>query len=99
MNNEFDLDLGIPATAPEPVEEPRCTIFIDEVEGQPNYEVVGVNGQVHQIMRGVNVEVPRSVVEVLRNAVATRFVSVKRSDGVDDLQRSNYSSIPWRLVG
>jgi len=83
----------------EPVKEARRTIIIDEVEGQPNYEVVGVNGVVYQIQRGIETSVPESVVGVLRNAIATKYVKVRRADGLEDLQKRNLSSIPWRLVG
>ena len=84
---------------PTPKAEKRRKIIIDEVEGQPNYEIVGVNGTIYQIRRGEEMEVPESVVEVLRNAIASKYVTVKRSDGFEDLQKRNLSSIPWRLVG
>lgn len=77
----------------------RYTIVIDEVEGAENYEVVGVNGVTHQLMRGVPIEVGEDVVEVLRNAIATRWVKVQREDGRTDLVPRNYSTIPWRMVG
>lgn len=107
MNDEFfgeltgDTGDGPSRTHREsvPEEEPRRKIIIDEVEGQPNYEVVGVNGVVYQIQRGLETLVPASVVEVLRNAIATKYVKVKRADGFEDLQKRNLSSIPWRLVG
>lgn len=111
MNDEFDDILGMNDETPSgagpsrskvesvPEEEPRRKIIIDEVEGQPNYEVVGVNGVVYQIQRGIETPVPNSVVEVLRNAIATKYVKVKRADGLEDLQKRNLSSIPWRLVG
>jgi hypothetical protein len=98
MNDEFDLGLGdvVPAVV---VEEPRRVIIIDEVEGQPNYETVGVNGVVYQIQRGLETSVPLSVVNVLRNCIATKLVKVKREDGVEDTQKRTFSPIPWRLVG
>lgn len=37
-------------------------------EGQPQEQFVGVNGVGYRIKRGVEVEVPASVAEVLRNA-------------------------------
>lgn len=115
MNDEFDdlmggdteQPTGVPAKAgpsrtkkeSTPKAEKRRTIIIDEVEGQPNYEVVGVNGVVYQIQRGLETSVPESVVHVLRNAIATKYVKVRRPDGFEDLQKRNLSSIPWRLVG
>ena len=83
----------------KPKSEAYRTIIIDEADNQPNYEVVGVNGKVYQIQRGIETKVPESVVEVLRNAVASKYIKVRRSDGVDDIQKRNLSAIPWRLVG
>lgn len=83
----------------KPKGEVYRTIIIDEADNQPNYEVVGVNGKIYQIQRGVETRVPESVVEVLRNAVASKYIKVRRADGVDDIQKRNLSSIPWRLVG
>jgi hypothetical protein len=101
--SEFDVG---PDSVEEPVKgrkrassSPTRTIIIDEVEGGENFEVVGVNGKVYQIQRGVEVAVPQEVVEVLRTAVATRFVKVKREDGETDLVPRQHSAIPWRLVG
>ena len=111
MSDDFDSILAGDTPEPEnkgpsrskketaPKGEKRRKIIIDEVEGQPNYEVVGVNGVIYQIQRGIETAVPESVVEVLKNAIATKYVKVKRSDGVEDLQKRNLSSIPWRLVG
>ena len=105
VNDGFDDLMGLDESDSESVQstvesvEPLMRIIIDEVEGQPNFETVGVNGVVYKIQRGVEVPVPRSVVEVLRNAVATKYTRVKRPDGLEDLQRRNLSSIPWRLVG
>lgn len=99
-----------PPTPAEPVQTPSKTqvaakqkqrmrkIIIDEVEGETNSEVVGVNGVFYQIQRGVEVEVPESVVEVLRNAIGTRWVQTQRADGRVDLVPRSYSTIPWRLV-
>lgn len=109
MNQNDDFEINLDDVAPPPGETTVTEvserpvrmkrIIIDEADGMPNYEVVGVNGVVYQIRRGEEVEVPESVVAVLRNAVATRYVKVTRSDGVEDLQKRNLSSIPWRLVG
>jgi len=110
MNDEFDSLLDDIASDAEPSgpsrtkmeakpeNEERRSIIIDEVDGQPNYEVVGVNGVVFQIQRGIETMVPLSVIEVLKNAVASKYVKVKRNDGFEDLQKRDYSSIPWRLV-
>ena len=36
--------------------------------GQRNWQFVGVNGKAYKIMKGVDVEVPPEVAEVIRNA-------------------------------
>jgi hypothetical protein len=77
---------------------PRRVIVIDEEEGKPNYEVVGVNGKVYQIQRGIEVAVPEEVIGVLNNAVASRLVQVKLPDGRVDRQLRKYQSIPFRIV-
>jgi len=74
-------------------------IWIDAVEGQPNYEAVGINGEIYQIIREEEVPVPPAVVEVLRNAVAERIVQVHTPSGGVMTKRQKYSAIPWRLVG
>ena len=73
-------------------------IIIDEVAGwKSNYEVVGVNGVVYQIRRGIPVEVPIAVVRVLENCITTHIEQrVNKITGeVEDHERS-MSSIPWR---
>jgi hypothetical protein len=79
--------------------EQMVNIMIDEVDGMPNYEVVGVNGYVYKIKRGEKVAVPISVVKILENAIATR--TVQREDRVTGEllnEYRNYSAIPWRRV-
>ncbi len=78
--------------------EERVTIVIDEEQGKPNFEVVGVNGKVYQIQRGVEVAVPVEVVTVLENAIASRLIEVKLPDGRVDRQLRDYQAIPFRVV-
>ena len=40
--------------------------------GEQNFQFVGVNGKAYKIMRGVDVEVPPEVAEVLENAEKAR---------------------------
>ena len=60
-------------TAPEaPAEKnvkiPRRTVFLPRANpGEDNFVVVGVNGKTYKIQRGVSVEVPYFVAEVLDN--------------------------------
>jgi hypothetical protein len=78
--------------------EKRFLIEIDEVEGRPNFEVVGVNGTIYKIKRGEPVEVPESVLEVLNNAVAERLVQTESGVGGIVTSRRKYSSVPFRML-
>lgn len=110
MNEEFDLGLGedlgeVPnavkgkkgkvlksEAAPEGIR-----IIIDEVPGLSNYEVVGVNGKVYQIKRGVPVTVPPEVVGVLETAQLTNVEQRKnRITGETEEVVRHYSAVPWR---
>ena len=64
-----DIKIEAASAVPTPA---MVRIIVDEVAGvKENYEVVGVNGKVYQIKRGVPVEVPQEVVHVLELAKAT----------------------------
>lgn len=93
---------------PEMDRENWPTIIIEMEEGKPNYEFVTSHGTMKnnkpfghelQIMRGVEVPVPPSIVESLQRTVATHFVP--RRDPVTgrlNMERQDRSAIPWRLV-
>jgi len=84
------------------------TIHIEMEEGKPNYEFLAVRGTMKtgrtfshelQVMRGVDVQVPPSVVNMLRESVATYFAQQRNAiTGKMDMIRQNRSSIPWRLI-
>jgi hypothetical protein len=74
-------------------------IWVDAVEGMPNYQEVGVNGEIFKIMREIEVAVPPSVVEVLRNSIGTRLVDTPHPAGGITRRKQQFSTIPWRLVG
>jgi len=79
-------------------DEKMYLIEIDEVEGRPNFEVVGVNGKVFRIQRGVPAKVPGSVLEVLNNAVAERIVQTHNPQGGVTTRRQKYSTVPFRVL-
>jgi hypothetical protein len=56
-------------------------IIIDEQDSSEGHDdvVVGVNGKAYKIKRGVEVELPLEVVEVLKNAIQGKLVK-----GVDN---------------
>lgn len=75
----------------------KIRIIIDEMAGMKNYEVVGVNGVVYQIKRGVPVDVPPEVVHVLELAKSTHIEQrFNRATGEYDEINHSSSAIPWR---
>lgn len=83
------------------------TITINTEEGKPNYETVIVHGTKKngkpfghdlQIMRGVEVKVPPSVVYDLRDAVATHIIATKDRDGKQILVRQDRPGVSWNLI-
>ena len=78
--------------------EKQYLIEIDEVEGRPNFEVVGVNGKVFKIQRGVPVKIPHSVLEVLNHAVAERIVQTHNPQGGVTSKRQKYTTVPFRVL-
>ncbi len=92
-----DVKIDVEPTKPAPPK--TIKIMIDAVDGKSNYEVVGVNGKIYQIKRGVPVDVPPEVVEVLKNAVETRLSQSKnpRTGEMEEV-RTDVPAIPWRKV-
>src|SRR5512135_3234715 len=85
-----ELDSPEPGIDPEDDRANWPTIMINTEDGKPNYETVIVHGTKKdgtpvghdlQIMRGVPVKVPPSVVNALKEAVATHTVASKDRDG------------------
>ncbi len=102
--DEFGLGLSedeAPAKSLKSKKESRkmYTIFVDEEENQPNFITVGVNGKVFQIMRGVDVDVPEEVIEVLKNAIATRLVQTTHPvTGLIESREQSFNRVPYRIV-
>ena len=91
---------GKPAAEPvKPKGKDMVRIMIDEVPGMNNYEVVGVNGKVYQIKRGVPVEVPREVMTTLECCQMTVVEQKKNkyTGESEDVVR-HFSAVPWRRV-
>ncbi len=87
-----------PSVEAAPVAEKRVTTIIDEIEGGPNYEFVGVNGKGYKIPRGVATSVPEAVVGVLEDAIAARLVERKGPNGEIIREEKPYNLIPFRIV-
>ena len=90
-----EVDVVISETKPK--SEQKVRIMIDEVAGLSNYEVVGVNGTVYQIKRGVPVDVPYEVVHALENAQMTIIEQRKNPlTGLTEEVPRTFSAVPWR---
>lgn len=108
--NEFDLDLDLTKAETVPFTEkfykgkaeyaaPFYTINIANVEHLPDFEVIGVNGEVLQIRRGEDVpNIPQAFVAVLKNAVASRQTKSVSSDGTEYFEWKPYPAIPYQIV-
>jgi hypothetical protein len=73
-------------------------VVIDEQEGKPNFEVVGVNGKTYQIMRGQPTRVPPEVLHVLENAIASRMVQYQDDQGQTAHRMVDYPAVPYRVT-
>lgn len=83
-------------------------IHIEMEDGKPNWEYIASHGTLKngdpfghelQVMRGVDVAVPPSIVNTLREAVATHHVPRRDpATGKLRLERQDRSAIPWRLI-
>jgi len=109
-----DLDLGLDlepaenAKAPEAPKTykgkieyapPYYTINIAFVEHLPEYEVVGVNGEVLQIQRGEDVpNIPEAFIKNLRTCISARQVKRKRDDGSEYDEWVPYPAIPFQVT-
>lgn len=96
LSEEVDSEVA-PGEPPPGFSGKKRTIVIEDVEGFPNFEVLGINGHVIKVMRGVEVEVWEEYVEVLRHAVSAfepTLADVERGNRTV----KNRNLIPWRLV-
>jgi hypothetical protein len=76
----------------------KWVIVIEEEEGKPNYEVIGVDGNFVQIMRGVEITVPYSFVHILENSKASRQVKETDAQGKTYYVSRDYNTIPYRVL-
>ena len=69
------------------------------LEGMPEFEVIGVNGEVIQVARGVDVpNIPQAFINVLKNAIASKQVKHVNKDGSEFFEWIPYPAIPYQLV-
>jgi len=77
---------------------PYRSIRIEQEHEKENYLPVGHNGKVYQIMRGIPVEVPQCVVDVLNDCIGSKLVD--KSDGMGGVDKvlQDYHAIPFSLL-
>ncbi len=93
---------------PEEDRENWPIIHIEMEDEKPNYEYLAAHGTMQngepfghelQVMRGIDVAVPPSIVYSLRDAIGSHYAS--RRDprtGKTELIKQDRSAVPWRLV-
>ena len=101
---------AVPAKAdldPEEDRENWPIIHIEMEDEKPNYEYLAAHGTMQngqpfghelQVMRGVDVAVPPSIVYALRDAISSHYSSRRDSSGKTSLVKQDRSAVPWRLV-
>lgn len=77
----------------------RYIVEVDEVENMPNFQIVGINGEVHQIRRGAPVSVKAPVAIGLCRAIASRLVKVSEVNGKPEYELRDYHAVPFRILG
>jgi hypothetical protein len=100
-NDEFAVlvdDYDGTTAASNPNNEKMFKVVIEEEEGQLNYAVIGVNGNVMQLRRGDEVMIPESFLKVLETAKATRLVKEIGPDGKTNYIPRDYATIPYRVL-
>ena len=90
------------APPPAPNEKKTKVVFMMGEKDESQYPVkVMVNGKAYIYQRGVEVKVPRSVLEVIDNAVETRYRTEHDPDDPSQVRIVEYSvpRFPYRIVG
>lgn len=110
MATELNIDLGVGDIPEKPFEAPvykgkpeyrppYFTINIAHVDHLPEYEVAGVNGEVLQIQRGIDVpNIPEAFIKNLRSCMSSRQVKKKGPDQVEYYEWVPYPAIPFQVV-
>ena len=95
------------ALDPEEDRENWPIIHIEMEDEKPNYEYLAAHGTMQngqpfghelQVMRGVDVAVPPSIVYSLRDAISSHYSQRRDASGKTSLIKQERSAIPWRLV-
>jgi len=104
---DLNLDLNLGAEVPpqklyngkSEYAPPYFTINVQHVEHMPEYEVVGVNGEVIQITRGIDVpNIPEAFIKVLKNSITSKMFTKKNPDGSEEHEWRPVAAIPYSVV-
>lgn len=106
--NEFGIPDEVPEVTLTPADDgikrdeegrPYRLIRIEMEDGKEDYFPVGHNGKVYQIQRGIPVEVPQCVVDVLKDMVGAKLIDVPNPyGGPPDKQLQDYHTVPFSLL-
>ena len=78
---------------------PFYTINIAHVDYLPEYEVIGVNGEVLQIRRGEDVQnITACFVQVLKDAITSHLVTKRNADQTEYHEWVPRPAIPYQIV-
>ena len=78
---------------------PFYTINVAHVDHLPEYEVIGVNGEVLQVRRGEDVpNIPKAFIEVLKNAITSHQVKRVNPDRTEYYEWVPRPAIPYQIV-
>ncbi len=71
--------------ASKPQKKKTVTVYLPYIEGEEDEITVGVNGVMYKVKRGEEVEVPRAVAVVIRNANLQAKMFKEYSDSVKNV--------------
>lgn len=72
-------------TKAKPKKKETVTVYLPYIEGEEDEITVGVNGKMYKVKRGEEVDVPRAVAVVIRNANLQAKVFKEYSDSVKNV--------------
>lgn len=87
------------AKGPSPDDLVTINVHPDGAKGAEKAIFVGVNGVGYRIKRGVDVQVPRSVMLVLQESVKTVYEQVENSDGSVAMVPRDVPTYPFSVKG
>lgn len=78
--------------------QPRYDIRIEQQEGEPRDQKIGVNGVVFQILKSVPVTVPECVLRVLQTATQSRLVQIPDYPNPPKEEWHDAAAVPFSVL-